>query len=578
MVFLFAAVAFMILSVILIDRITGFFGLTISRWALALCAVMALTVNFSAILLSAYLTLNHFLLLFGMVLFASAVVTAVNELLMRRDRRRLAVAGADGEQRDAVPLSHASGDEDDASDFSEPSAAGSADIGEGLHEKDFAGGEAMPEETSRADEGVITESYDAEYREPEVTPSPDKVAGNDAAGFVGGAGDLESAEDWDGAVTHEDRDEAVDAEDMDGVGVAEDRDSVRAAEDRDSVRVIENRDGVEFTEDIDSVGVTEDKGGAVFVGDGGSVGFTYDGDSNESDVDDDTVESDGADDTVGFAGDDADFTDDSDSKKSDVGDDAVESAGNDDAVESDGDGDTVKSDGDDAGFHEDEKGFATDMDGLDGTTYKFVVDRKGEESSSDVEDEEGSADSEDLEVASDRKSEGFTSDWEAEEFTSGFETLTHKGAATGGTDTRDEAAEPHAEPERSAAKAAVDMDSFTTLDDFLDAAYEKTRLGHYTAAVRIYREAINRFGGDPYAPFLVIEIGTIYKETGDYAGAVAAYERALALPALRRDSAMRTEFRKSADYLRKVRDVVTLHGKPRIPFGDIPPEWLSEIS
>ena len=66
--FLIAAVVFMAASVLLVQRVAQHFGLAVDRRALALCAVMALIVNFSAILLSVYLTFNHLLMLVFMVI------------------------------------------------------------------------------------------------------------------------------------------------------------------------------------------------------------------------------------------------------------------------------------------------------------------------------------------------------------------------------------------------------------------------------------------------------------------------------------------------------------------------------
>ncbi|MBQ9377674.1 MAG: hypothetical protein IJU05_07735, partial [Schwartzia sp.] len=93
--FLFASVVFMAISVFLVHRITRHFGLAIDPRALLLCAVMALVVNFSAILLSAYLTFNHLMMLVGMVVVSAALVTGFNEFLLRRAFSRVLLAGAE---------------------------------------------------------------------------------------------------------------------------------------------------------------------------------------------------------------------------------------------------------------------------------------------------------------------------------------------------------------------------------------------------------------------------------------------------------------------------------------------------
>ena len=93
--FLIAAVVFMAASVLLVQRVAQHFGLAVDRRALALCAVMALIVNFSAILLSVYLTFNHLMMLVVMVIGSAALVTGVNEYLLRREYARIAFAGGE---------------------------------------------------------------------------------------------------------------------------------------------------------------------------------------------------------------------------------------------------------------------------------------------------------------------------------------------------------------------------------------------------------------------------------------------------------------------------------------------------
>ena len=97
----------MAIGVFLVRRITRHFGLAVDSRALALCAVMGLVVNFSAILLSAYLTLNHLMMLVAMVVVSAALVTGLNEFLLRRAYSRMAVAEGDGPGAggDAVGLS-----------------------------------------------------------------------------------------------------------------------------------------------------------------------------------------------------------------------------------------------------------------------------------------------------------------------------------------------------------------------------------------------------------------------------------------------------------------------------------------
>ena len=86
--FLVAAVVFMAASVLIVQRVAQYFGIAVHTNALVLCAVAALVVNFSAILLSAYLTFSHLMMLVFLVLFSAILVTGINEYFLRRDYLR----------------------------------------------------------------------------------------------------------------------------------------------------------------------------------------------------------------------------------------------------------------------------------------------------------------------------------------------------------------------------------------------------------------------------------------------------------------------------------------------------------
>ena len=71
--------AIMAVSILLIYRAACFFGLQVDRWALILCAVMAVGVNFASIYLSNILTLDHLMVVITLVLVSAALVTLFNE-------------------------------------------------------------------------------------------------------------------------------------------------------------------------------------------------------------------------------------------------------------------------------------------------------------------------------------------------------------------------------------------------------------------------------------------------------------------------------------------------------------------
>lgn len=128
--------------------------------------------------------------------------------------------------------------------------------------------------------------------------------------------------------------------------------------------------------------------------------------------------------------------------------------------------------------------------------------------------------------------------------------------------------------EREQYRAAVA--ELTSLDDILDYIYEVKAERPLAAAVA-YGEAITRFADDSYTPFLIIELSTLYREQGDYAGAIRTYEHALTLPIIAASGAMQSEMTKNLGYLRTVSDILTAHQAQSTPFAAIPAEIKQEI-
>ena len=83
--FLLITLCIISISIYVIHKLTSFLGLQLKYKALALCALLAFTVNFATILLSPYLTTRYFLLLLGLTLTAAFIVTFYNERLLQAD-------------------------------------------------------------------------------------------------------------------------------------------------------------------------------------------------------------------------------------------------------------------------------------------------------------------------------------------------------------------------------------------------------------------------------------------------------------------------------------------------------------
>ena len=166
---------------------------------------------------------------------------------------------------------------------------------------------------------------------------------------------------------------------------------------------------------------------------------------------------------------------------------------------------------------------------------------------------------------------------EAEEAVRAAEALAAEKAAA------EKAAAEKAAAEKAAAEKAAHqqelqakLGSMNSLDDILDFAYA-AKDQQPQDAIFAYQEAIARFSDDDYMPFLIIELGNLYKEQADYRGAVATYAKAMHLPIIADNDAMRQEFAKNIRYLGVVQDILAKHSALSTPFPQIPGSIMQEI-
>ena len=121
------------------------------------------------------------------------------------------------------------------------------------------------------------------------------------------------------------------------------------------------------------------------------------------------------------------------------------------------------------------------------------------------------------------------------------------------------------------------LEALSTLDDFLDYAYSETDAGNLSLAAAALEIAVERFGDNSYAPFVVIELANICKAQGDYDAAIKVYRDACSLPAVASDEMITQQFKGSEDYLIKLMAVLEKHGTPGLSFTEIPEEYFREI-
>lgn len=114
------------------------------------------------------------------------------------------------------------------------------------------------------------------------------------------------------------------------------------------------------------------------------------------------------------------------------------------------------------------------------------------------------------------------------------------------------------------------------LDDLLDYAYDH-QASLPQAAICAYKRAIEQYPNDDYMPFLIIELGNLYKNQADYHSTISIYAKALTMPVIAQNDATRQEFVKNLRYLGIVQDILSKHNALSTPFAEIPAPIMQEI-
>ena len=116
-----------------------------------------------------------------------------------------------------------------------------------------------------------------------------------------------------------------------------------------------------------------------------------------------------------------------------------------------------------------------------------------------------------------------------------------------------------------------------SLDEILEFAYSQKNANNFKLAIFAYQKALERYRADDYAPFIAIDLSSIYKEQAAYTKAIKVCEDALTLPAVVRNGSARNDFSHDLAYLRTVQAVLARHRVLSTPFSKIPRQLMSEI-
>ena len=142
---------------------------------------------------------------------------------------------------------------------------------------------------------------------------------------------------------------------------------------------------------------------------------------------------------------------------------------------------------------------------------------------------------------------------------------------------------PIAATAKDTVTVTTDMESYAAavaklenLDDLLDYAYDH-QASLPQAAICAYKRAIEQYPNDDYMPFLIIELGNLYKNQADYHSTISIYAKALTMPVIAQNDATRQEFVKNLRYLGIVQDILSKHNALSTPFAEIPAPIMQEI-
>lgn len=123
----------------------------------------------------------------------------------------------------------------------------------------------------------------------------------------------------------------------------------------------------------------------------------------------------------------------------------------------------------------------------------------------------------------------------------------------------------------------AEVASKNNMDDLLDFAYEQNLAENHDTALYAYKEALERYSEDSYAPFIVIEMINICKSIGAYAEAIDGYKNAMLLPSVKDNPQMQKEFKNGIIYIECIIEILGDKNMLDTPLGNIPPQIMKEI-
>jgi tetratricopeptide (TPR) repeat protein len=123
----------------------------------------------------------------------------------------------------------------------------------------------------------------------------------------------------------------------------------------------------------------------------------------------------------------------------------------------------------------------------------------------------------------------------------------------------------------------IDHPASEQLDNLLDFAFLNKERHNEEVALLAFKQALALYPNGEAAPFLVVEVGNLLKNKGNYDEAIKVFSDGRSLCQSRADEMMEQEFISTIAYLRIIKNILLQHRLGCIKFLEIPQHILKEI-
>ena len=129
-------------------------------------------------------------------------------------------------------------------------------------------------------------------------------------------------------------------------------------------------------------------------------------------------------------------------------------------------------------------------------------------------------------------------------------------------------------------KSTVERVQFVSeqLDDLIDFAFLSKESQDYDTALKAFKKALTLYPASEAAPFMIVEIGNILKNKGNYDEAIKVFSEGRNLSQTKQDEMMEQEFISTIAYLRITKNMLLQNRLGSIPFSAIPPQVIEQIN